>query len=94
MQAKFKTTISFTPDEISNILKEYVRKELDLIVDDVEFKVSSECYGYGPSEHYEHVFSGASLTSKARKPDMPGHKSSLASQIEAVESDPRQYGDH
>lgn len=53
----FQTSVTFTPEEIENILKNYVTSELHMEVDNVSINVSSRCVGYGTAESTEHYLS-------------------------------------
>lgn len=99
MQKKLKTTINFTPDEIKEILLDYVNGNLGLTVDHVSFDVRTETTGFGMNERDETVFTGASVTGTVdvqktkEKVDRTYNSNSLAAQIAAAEKDNRPYGD-
>lgn len=62
MEAKFNITIKLSPDDVKQIIAEYLAKEgYSVKPDDIKFGISEKCHGYGMGEHYTTVFSGCSV---------------------------------
>lgn len=49
----FQTSVTFSPEEIENILKQYVVSELRMDVSTVSINVQNRSIGYGPGESSE-----------------------------------------
>ena len=91
----FEAKIKLNPVQISEIVSEYIKNKTGNVPIQVSFNTEPRTRGYGYGEHTETVFTGATITVDLPK-DMKSSKStnSLGAQIEAVERDPWQYGDH
>lgn len=90
MKTNYTTTISLTPQEVSEILKEHIERRTGLSIDKVELTVGTTSYGYGNNERDVVDFTGAKLTGNAiplEKRLRADRLSSLASQIDSVEKD-------
>lgn len=64
----FNTTISFTPEEVEEILKKYVAQELKMSgAISVNFKVSSRTLGYGPGEYTSNDLTSVEVSGKMER---------------------------
>lgn len=60
-------TVNLSPEEIAEIIKEYLVKEgFDVNVNDIEFIAKHGCEGYGASEYYVTKFTGCEVTCKLK----------------------------
>ena len=87
MKTHYTTTISLTPQEVADILKEHVSRNTGLNINKVELTVGTTSYGYGSNERDVVDFTGAKLTGTAIPLEKRLRSTSLASQIDAVEKD-------
>ena len=62
MDIKARKILSLSADDIRQIIVEYLSKEgYNIKPNNINFKISEECHGYGMGEYYKTVFSGCSV---------------------------------
>lgn len=62
MEAMFNITINLSPDDVKQIIAEYLTKKGYVVKSNgIEFKVGEECRGYGMGEYYVTEFLGCSI---------------------------------
>jgi hypothetical protein len=66
MDMNYDITIKLSPEELKNIIAEYVSKETGRKIenDNINFLVVHDCVGYGMNEHYETIFKGCEIDCK------------------------------
>jgi hypothetical protein len=66
MDMNYNITIKLSPEELKNIIAEYISKETGRRIksDNIKFLATYDCVGYGMNEYYETVFKGCEIDCK------------------------------
>ncbi len=91
----FEMTAKINADVVKEMVKKIVEEQTGKKVKSISFDVSTTMAGYGQGEHEKAIFKGIIIQFETKyntnKTNL--HSSSLASQIQSVESS-SQFGDH